>query len=202
MTGVQVTYVVLLGGMLLTGAIWVIGQFKQTAWAKAHSSAERIADIADDICSAGLAFLTANPTANIHGLAQWAVSELKASAPELINDAGSLASNQALSFMVNRKLVSAAQAAPLSSATNAVIAALAPSAATARIAPSQIAAIGAAVAPAAGDIETIVENAIDKYFATKVNDTLTAKADPTPDPNKPSIPVHVTGTTGTVTPGS
>jgi hypothetical protein len=139
---------------LLGLAIAALAAFKRSKFAQQHAAAERIADLLDDICSAGMAFFGANPTASPHAVAAWALSEIKASAPGLITQAGSLATDEALGYAVNRKLVTAAQAAPLSDAAQAVIKALAPSASTARVTPAQIATVVATtttVAPAALD---------------------------------------------------
>ena len=138
------TGIIMLAGSILGFAAKEIEAFKASKFAQQHAAAGRLADVADDICSAGMAFLTANPTASPHAAAAWALSELRASAPALITQAGSLASDEALGYMVNRKMVTAAQAAPISAAASAVIDALAPSAATARVSPPQLAAAGAA----------------------------------------------------------
>jgi hypothetical protein len=154
-----------------------LAAFKASKWAQQHSAAERIADLLDDICSAGMAFFTANPTATPHAVAAWALSEIKASAPGLITQAGSLATDEALSYAVNRKLVTAAQAAPVSQASTAVIAALAPSASTARVTPPQMVAVAAAataVAPAA--LEDVMNALLAKFPG------LAALAPPTPSP--------------------
>lgn len=157
---------------LLGLAVKEIAVFKTTKFAQQHSAAGRIADMLDDICSAGLAFLSANPTATPHVAAAWALSEIKASAPSLITQAGSLATDEALGYAVNRKLVTAAQAAPLSDAAQAVIAALAPSAATARVTPQQLVAVSVAAAAAAPvtaeAVQAMIEAALTKQPATSV----------------------------------
>jgi hypothetical protein len=156
-----------------------IAVFKSSAFAQQHAAAEAIADILDDICSAGMAFLTANPTAPPHAAAAWALSEIKASAPGLISQAGSLATDEALGYAVNRKLLTAAQAAPVSDITKAVIATLAPSAATARVTPAQRTAVVAAASAAAPDIEGIAAGLLAKFPGLA---TLLAQPGATADP--------------------
>jgi len=179
------TGILMLAGSILGLAAKEIEAFKSSKFAQQHAAAGRLADIADDICSAGMAFLSANPTASPHAAAAWALSELRASAPALIAQAGSLASDEALGYMVNRKLVTAAQAAPISIATDKVIAALAPSAATARVTPPQLAAAGAAVSAVAPIAIEDVTAALLARFPGLTALSVTTQTTPVPTPVAP-----------------
>jgi hypothetical protein len=153
-------------GIFLTVLANVIVNLKNNAWVKQHAAASKLADLAGDICNSALALLSSNPALTPAQAAAWALNELKASAPDAITAAGSLATGGALGYMVTRKLVTAAQAAPISDASNAVIAALAPSATTARVTPVQTAAVTAAVASTVPDLESIVAAVVARLSAS------------------------------------
>jgi hypothetical protein len=186
-------------GIFLTVLANVIVNVKNNAWVKQHAAASKLADLAGDICNSALALLSSNPALTPAQAAAWALNELKASAPDAITAAGSLATGGALGYMVTRKLVTAAQAAPISDASNAVIAALAPSATTARVTPVQTAAVTAAVASTVPDLESIVAAVVAKINATlpppsaPVAQPVVTVAAPTPTPvaAAPVAPVAV-----------
>lgn len=177
--------------MALTGllglAVKEIAVFKSSKFVQQHAAAGQLLGMLDDICGAALAFLSANPTATPHAAAAWALSEIKASAPGLITQAGSLATDEALGYAVNRKLVTAAQVAPVSDAAKAVIADLAPSAVTARVSPTQVAAVSAAIiqaAPVTAEaVQAMIAAALAAPAATKaaaLTPTVTTVAVTTP----------------------
>jgi len=161
-------FLLMIAGILLAILSHAIASLKQNAWVKSHAAAAHIADLADDICSAAITYLSNNPAMTPSQLASWALNELKATAPDLITSAGSLASSQALGYMVNRKLLTAAQAAPISEATSGVIAALAPSAVTARVSPTQIVAVKTAASGATSDVEAIAAALLAKFPGLKM----------------------------------
>jgi hypothetical protein len=153
--------------MIATGLLGALtkalGVWGKSPAAAAHPALAQIASVASDICTAALTWLGQNPAATPQMAATWAVQELKASAPNLITAVGSGASDAALGYMVNRKMLSAAQAAPLSDASQAVIRELAPSAQTARIAPPQLAGVVSAAVSVAPDIESIAAGLLSKF---------------------------------------
>jgi hypothetical protein len=179
-------------GIFLTVLANVIVNLKNNAWVKQHAAASKLADLAGDICNSALALLSSNPALTPAQAAAWALNELKASAPDAITAAGSLATGGALGYMVTRKLVTAAQAAPISDASNAVIAALAPSATTARVTPVQTAAVTVAVASTVPDLESIVAAVMSRLSASApaAQAPMTVTVAPMPSPVAP-IPIPV-----------
>jgi hypothetical protein len=181
-------------GIFLTVLANVIVNLKNNAWVKQHAAASKLADLAGDICNSALALLSSNPALTPAQAAAWALNELKASAPDAITAAGSLATGGALGYMVTRKLVTAAQAAPISDASNAVIAALAPSATTARVTPVQTAAVTVAVASTVPDLESIVAAVMSRLSASapaaQAPMTVTVAPMPSPAPS-PVAPIPI-----------
>jgi hypothetical protein len=181
-------------GIFLTVLANVIVNVKNNAWVKQHAAASKLADLAGDICNSALALLRSNPALTPNQAAAWALNELKASAPDAITTAGSLATDGALDYMVTRKLVTAAQAAPISDASNAVIATLAPSATTARVTPVQTAAVTAAVASTVPDLESIVAAVVARLSAPTPATVTVAAPTPSPvaaAPTLPALPVSI-----------
>lgn len=146
-----------------------LGAKELAAWraskdAQNHPALMQLSGIGLDVANAALAWLSKNPNASAHDALAWTVSEIKASGPQLINEAGGAVTDAGLQYMATRKLLTAAQTSNLTDAANKVIADLSPSIATARVTPAQIAAVKAdAVAAAPLAIDDITSALLAKF---------------------------------------
>ncbi|MCB8880143.1 hypothetical protein ACELLULO517_07840 [Acidisoma cellulosilytica] len=140
--------VLMIGTGLLGLAVKEITAWQSTKDATDHPALLRLSALFVDVANSALAMLKANPTMTPHDAVAWMKAETKASAPGLITELGDDATEEGMTMLARRKLVSAAQATNLTDVADKVISTLAPSAATARIAPAQIVAVAAAVTTA------------------------------------------------------
>lgn len=135
------TPLVLIALLLLVGVLQALVKNKNV---QNHPAIAIILQDALDIASSALALMQGNPSLSPQDAKAWAVKELKATmTPQSITSLGAAVSDEALGYLVNKKMVSVAVAAPVSDATKAIIATLAPSALTARVTPPQVAAVDA-----------------------------------------------------------
>lgn len=154
----------------MTAGLLGLGIKEVKAWrasksAQNHPALMQLSGIGLDVANAGLAWLSNNPTATAHDALAWTVSEIKASGPQLINEAGDAVTDAGLRYMATRKLLTAAQASNLTDAASKVIADLSPSISTARVTPAQLTAVKAdAVAALPPTIEDVVA-ALSKFPA-------------------------------------
>jgi hypothetical protein len=154
--------------MLLLGLL-KLGVAELQAWRGSKSAQEHpallpLAAVGLDVANAAIAWLSNNPAAKASDALAWAISEWKASAPDLITAAGSAATDASLKFAMTRKLLTAAQSSNLTDAASKVIADLSPSISTARVTPAQLTAVKADVVAAAPPAIEDIANALLTKF--------------------------------------
>jgi hypothetical protein len=154
--------------------------------AQNHPALMQLSGIGLDVANAALAWLSANPNATAQDALAWTVSEIKASGPQLINEAGDAVTDAGLQYMATRKLLTAAQASNLIDAASKVIADLSPSISTARVTPTQIAAVKVDVAAAAPPAIEDIANALLAKFPGLASLMTTPHAPASPTATVPS----------------
>ncbi|HET6607065.1 MAG TPA: hypothetical protein VFG62_10370 [Rhodopila sp.] len=150
----------LVAGSLIGAGLTKLRTWRASAAATAHPLESSLADVAIDVANDALALLRSNPALTPAGVAAWALQELQAKAPDAIVSVGDAAAQASLQELTRKSLLSVAQSGTIDTAANAIIAAMAPTAKTARVTPPQIAAVVAAAADAAPDIEAAIASRI------------------------------------------
>jgi len=146
--------------LMIAGAIVGAGVKWLTAWratpeAAKYPALNYLAGLAIRVGNDALALMAANPTLKPADALAWAQNEFKATAPDAITTLGKDATDAGVNAMVRRGLLTAANAATVSTASTAIINDLAPSAITAKISPPQIAAVAAALPAAVPALEDV-----------------------------------------------
>lgn len=159
--------------MLVAGSLIGTGLTRLKIWRASPQAADHplessLADVAIDVANDALALLRSNPALTPEGVAAWALQELQAKAPDAIVSVGDAAAQAGLQELTRKSLLSVAQSGTIDQAATAVIAAMAPTAKTARVTPPQIAAVVAAAADAAPDIEAAIASRIPAIVETVV----------------------------------
>lgn len=159
--------------MLVAGSLIGAGLSRLKTWraspaAEAHPLESSLADVAIDVANDALALLRSNPALTPAGVAAWALQELQATAPDAVVTVGDAAAQAGLQELTRKSLLSVAQSGTIDQAATAIIAAMAPTAKTARVTPPQIAAVVAAAADAAPDIEAAIASRIPAIVETVV----------------------------------
>jgi hypothetical protein len=183
-------FLTVLGG-LLGLAVQLLTAFQASAKAKKYPILNLLAELAIQVGNDAIALLRANPTVSPAAALAWAVSELKATAPDAVTQLGGDASDAVLQVMLRRSMITAAQAGTLDDASHKVLADLAPSASTAAVPPPVKADVVATVVSTLPTVEQLVEQVVGQVFARLSIDPATP-AHIEPAPAAPAAPIPVT----------
>jgi hypothetical protein len=178
-------FVVVFIALLGAGVQWLTA-WRASAKAAKYPVLDHLAGLAIHVGNDAIALLRANPTVSPAAALAWAVSELKATAPDAVIQLGGDASDAALQVMLRRSMITAAQAGTLDDASHKVLADLAPSASTAIIPPPVKADVVATVLGTFPTVEQIIEQVIARLAPP-------APAFTEPAPAPAAAPIPVTG---------
>lgn len=183
--------VVMIAGAIIGAAVKWLTAWRATPAAAKFPALNYLAGLAIRVGNDALALMAANPTMKPADALAWAQSEFRATAPDAIKNLGADATEVGVNAMVRRGLLSAANAATVTTASTAIIADLAPSATTAKVSPPQIASVAAelpAVAPAVEEVASKVMEMLPDWVKKANAPSVMTHPDMKPAPAMPPAP--------------
>jgi hypothetical protein len=125
----------ILAGLLITVGVAELTKFRSSKTAAQYPVLDYLASLGVRIGNDALAMLQANPSLTPADVLTWAEKEFRLTAPDAVATTAKNLDDMGVQSLVRRGLLTAANAATVSAASQAVIAELAPKAGTVRVVP-------------------------------------------------------------------